>query len=57
MPIADDLSDLVDVCRHYLAHPQEREKIAAAGRCYFEQYLHFDQLAAYTVRTILDAAP
>jgi hypothetical protein len=52
--ISDDLSDLVDKCRYYIAHPREREEIAAAGREYFDRYLHYEQLAAYHARTILD---
>jgi glycosyl transferase family 1 len=51
---ADDLSDLVDVCRYYIQHEDERERIAAAGCEYFERYLHFDQLAGYYVTTILN---
>lgn len=29
-----DLSDLVDLCEHYLRHEDERERIAAAGRAH-----------------------
>jgi hypothetical protein len=54
VPIADDLSDLVDVCRYYLAHDEERESIAAAGQDFFDRYLHCDELAGYYIRTILD---
>ena len=52
--IADDLSDLLDACRYYAAHDEERERIARAGQHYFEKYLHCDQLASYYIRTILD---
>jgi hypothetical protein len=52
--IADDLSDLVDKCRYYVANDEERERIASAGREFFDRYLHFDQLASYYVRTLLD---
>jgi hypothetical protein len=44
---ADDLSDLVPLCRHYLADDQARERIARNAREYFDRYLHRDQLARY----------
>lgn len=52
--IADDLSDLVEKCRYYVDHAEERERIARRGRDYFDRYLHCDQLASYYVRSILD---
>ena len=52
--IAHDLSDLLDACRYYIAHDDEREAIARAGQRYFDKYLHCDQLASYYIRTILD---
>jgi glycosyl transferase family 1 len=52
--VADDLSDLVDACRYYVAQSEEREKIARAGSEYFDKYLHCDQLAHYYARNILD---
>jgi hypothetical protein len=52
--ISSDLSDLVDKCRYYIHNDEERERIASAGRDYFDRYLHCDQLASYYVRTILD---
>jgi len=51
--IADDLSDLVDTCRYYVRHDEERERIATNGRDFFDRYLHCDQLASYHVREIL----
>jgi hypothetical protein len=52
----DDLSDLVDLCRYYLDHPQERKRIRAAGRSYFDRYLHREQLARYYLHEALRAA-
>jgi hypothetical protein len=52
--IADDLSDLLSVCRYYLAHERERAAIAKAGRDFFDRYLHSDHLAAYYLRALLD---
>jgi len=54
VPIADDLSDLLSVCRYYLAHEEERATIARAGRDFFDRYLHSDHLAAYYLRALLD---
>ena len=52
--IAEDLSDLREKIRHYFAHEDERARIAAAGRDYFDKYLHAEQLVAYYLRTIID---
>lgn len=52
--VANDLSDLVEKCRYYIRHEDERERIARAGREHFDKYLHCDQLAAYYVRSLLD---
>jgi len=45
--VADDLSDLVDVCERYVRDDAAREAMAAAARSYFDRYLHRDQLAGY----------
>jgi hypothetical protein len=52
--VADDLSDLVDKCRHYLASHDERESVARAGQDFFDRYLQCDQMAGYHVWSILD---
>lgn len=52
--VREDLSDLVDVCAHLLEHPEERARLVAASRDFFDRYLHRDQLAAYHLRTMLD---
>ncbi|MBX6316107.1 MAG: glycosyltransferase family 1 protein, partial [Isosphaeraceae bacterium] len=43
----EDLSDLVPLCRRYLADDAERERIARNARNYFDRYLHREQLARY----------
>ena len=52
--IADDLSDLLMKTRYYLAHEDERKKIALAGAEFFDRYLHSEQLVQYMIRKILD---
>jgi glycosyltransferase involved in cell wall biosynthesis len=46
----DSDDELVDKIRHYLAHPQERERIAAAGR---ERFLRSDYTRRARVRQML----
>jgi len=55
--VADDLSDLVETCRYYVKNNEERERIANNGVKFFDRYVHFDQLARFYVRTILDRLP
>jgi glycosyl transferase family 1 len=45
--VRPDLDDLVETCRYYLAHDQEREAIRREARLYFDRYLHREQLAGY----------
>jgi hypothetical protein len=52
----EDLSDLVPLCRHYLAHEEERARIARNAREYFDRYLHRDALARYYLSQFLTAA-
>lgn len=54
--VARDLSDLVEVCRYYLAHDEERSAIGRAASLYFDQYLYHEQLAAYYLHECLAAA-
>jgi hypothetical protein len=53
----DDLSDLVDLCRFYLEHDEEREEMCANSRRFFDEYLHKDNLSAYYLRSCLDRLP
>jgi glycosyl transferase family 1 len=50
----EDLSDLVDLCDHYLSNPLERERLVVNARSFFDRYLHRDQLAAYHLHSILE---
>jgi glycosyltransferase involved in cell wall biosynthesis len=49
----DDLSDLVDLCRQYLADDERREAISRNARRLFDDHLHRRSLAAYYLHTIL----
>ncbi len=50
-----DLSDLVPLCRRYLADDRERTRIARNARDYFDRYLHRDQLARYYLHRFFEA--
>src|SRR5690606_14672704 len=39
-----DYSDLEDVCAYYLEHEDERRRLIANSRAFFDRYLHRDQL-------------
>ena len=52
--VADDLSDLVEVCRFYVENEEAREEMCRASRRFFERHLHADNLAAYYLRSCLD---
>ena len=43
----DDLSDLVELCAHYLAHDTERERIARNGHAWLLKYHSEEARAAY----------
>ena len=49
----DDLSDLVDLCQHYLHRTDERRAIVSASRSYFDRYLHRSQLATWYLHHIV----
>ena len=52
---AADLSDLADVCARLVRDELERERVARAGRDYFDRFLHPRQLAAYYLFEICKA--
>ncbi len=54
---ADDLSDLVDLCRYYLQHDREREEICRNSRLFFDRYLHRRQMGAYYLSRCLQHLP
>jgi hypothetical protein len=47
VPVAGDFANLVDTCEELLDDPARRGALARAARCYFDRYLHPDQLARY----------
>lgn len=48
-----DYSDLVDLCKYYLDHYDEREQIAKNSREFFDLYLHKDNLTRYYLHEML----
>jgi hypothetical protein len=50
-----DLSDLVTLCAQLVEDDDERDRLAANARAYFDQYLTPRQIGAYYVRTLVDA--
>lgn len=52
--VKDDLSDLVDVCRHYLENEEARQTLRRNARAYFDRYLHREQLAGYYLSRCLE---
>ncbi|MEO5588322.1 MAG: glycosyltransferase [Gemmatimonadaceae bacterium] len=51
-----DLSNLLEVVRHYLARPQERRNLVANSREFFDKYLHPEQLIHYYVSSVLQGS-
>ena len=49
----EDLSDLLELCDHFLRNPLDRQRLAANAQSFFDRYLHRDQLAAYPLHSIL----
>jgi Glycosyl transferases group 1 len=54
--VAEDLSNLIELCDRFLSNPGERQRLSANARRYFDMYLHRDQLAAYHLHSILERA-
>lgn len=50
----EDLSDLIELCKFYLAHDEAREALTRNSRDFFDRYLHREQLAAYYLRSCLE---
>jgi glycosyltransferase involved in cell wall biosynthesis len=46
----DDLSDLADLCMHYVENDQAREAVAANAARFFDEHLHPAQLADHYLR-------
>jgi hypothetical protein len=46
--------NLVDLCRYYLDHDENRAALVERSRDYFDRYLHYCQLGAYYLSVIYD---
>lgn len=53
--VAEDLSDLVELCEYFLENEAERERMRENSRWFFDRYLHREQLAAYYLSRCLSA--
>ena len=51
---AEDLSDLVELCEHYVRDDEARERVAANAREFFDRYLDRRQLAGWYLRSALE---
>ncbi len=47
---ADDLSDLADLCAEYVEDHEARETVATNAARFFDEHLHYVQLAGYYIR-------
>jgi hypothetical protein len=50
---ADDLSDLVPLCREMIEDDRTRERIGRNARDYFDRFLHREQLGGYYLSEFL----
>jgi hypothetical protein len=48
----DDLSDLADLCMHYVENHEARETVAANAARFFDEHLHPAQLASHYLRVL-----
>jgi hypothetical protein len=49
-----DMSDLIDLCEHYVKDDTAREAVATASHDYYRRHLHWRSLSDYYLRTMLD---
>jgi hypothetical protein len=52
-----DMSDLVDLCEHYVHDAPAREAIRREAREYYRRHLYWRSLSDYYLRTMLDRLP